>query len=104
MVLSGKYGFRGHRWKSISPEAKDFIKNCLVLKAWQRKPAEEILKHPFILKNSDEHRKGVIGFVLMDRVQATIQTYCNYEKIKKLGLLVMAHKVRVDIHWPPLGN
>lgn len=91
-VLHGKYGFKGHRWKPISSEAKEFVMDCLVSKASRRKSAAEMLKHPFILKNIDESRKGEIGFALMDRVTATMQTFCEYERVKKLALLVVAHK------------
>lgn len=92
-VLSGNYGFKGHRWKSISAEAKEFVMECLVSKAARRKSAEEMMKHPFVLKNTDTSRVGTIGFALMDRVLATTQTYCTYERVKKLALLVMAYKV-----------
>ena len=97
MVMSGKFGFKGHRWRPISSEAKDFVVHCLVAKASQRKSADEMMKHSFIVNHVDEYRNGMIGFALMDRVQATIQTYCLYEKLKKLGLLVVAHKVRMYV-------
>ena len=97
MVMSGKFGFKGHRWRPISSEAKDFVVHCLVAKASKRKSADEMMKHSFIVNHVDEYRNGMIGFALMDRVQATIQTYCLYEKLKKLGLLVVAHKVRMYV-------
>lgn len=93
MVLGGKFAFKGHRWKSISLEAKDFVLDCLVTKASKRKSAQDMMRHAFIVTHADVHRKGSVGFALIDRVQATIQTYCDYEKMKKLGLLVIAHKV-----------
>ena len=96
MVLSGKFGFKGHRWKPISTDAKDFVVHCLVTKASKRQTAHEMMKHSFIVNHVDEYRNGMIGFAMMDRVQATIQTYCRYEKVKKLGLLVIAHKVCID--------
>jgi len=91
-VLNGQYGFKGHRWKSIMLEAKEFVMECLVSKASRRKSAEEMLKHPFIMRDTDESRQGTIGFALMDRVLATIRTFCEYERMKKLALLVIAHK------------
>ena len=55
-----------------------------------------MLKHPFIQKNMDDSRAGQISFALMDRVVATIQTFCTYERVKKLALLVVAHKSTED--------
>lgn len=95
-VLSGKYGFKGHRWKLISSHAKEFVMECMVPKPSRRKPAEEMLKHPFILNDFMANQQRQIGFVLMDRVIASIQTFCGYEQIKKLGLLVIAHKSTED--------
>jgi calcium-dependent protein kinase len=91
-VLHGKYGFKGHRWKPISSEAKEFVMDCLVSNASRRKSAAQMLKHPFILKNIDQDRIGEVGFALMDSVAATIQTFAEYERVKKLALLVVAHK------------
>jgi len=101
MVMNGKFAFRGHRWKTISLEAKEFVTECLVTKAARRKTADQMMRHPFMHMDADEYRKGVVGFALMDQVQATIQTYCEYPKLKKLGLLVVAHKVSMKIATVP---
>lgn len=90
-ILQGKYGFKGHRWKSVSGSAKEFVMECLVQKPARRKSAAEMLNHAFIKRDADAE-KAQISFVEMDRVQATIETFCDYARLKKLALLVVAHK------------
>ena len=94
-IVNGKYGFKGRRWKNISQFAREFVMDCLVQEPSRRKSADEMLKHPFIKRNEDIS-KASVSFAMMDRVQATIQTFCEYEKLKKLALLVIAHKSTDD--------
>lgn len=43
--------------QQISPDLKDFIKNCLHRKIEKRWSADQLLKHPFIVKNSLSYTK-----------------------------------------------
>eukprot|EP00934_Nitzschia_sp_Nitz4_P009132 Nitzschia sp. Nitz4//scaffold133_size116822//53772//55998//NITZ4_003806-RA/size116822-snap-gene-0.3-mRNA-1//1//CDS//3329535393//9122//frame0 len=90
-IVNGKYSFKGHRWKSISPVAREFVMECLVRQPTRRKSSEQMLEHAFILRDKD-NSKAKISFSQMDRVQATIQTFAGYKRLKKLALLVVAHR------------
>jgi len=47
-VLHGNYNYDHVAWKSISPQAKDFIDHLLVRSADMRMTAEEAFNHPWI--------------------------------------------------------
>ena len=48
-IKKGKYDFPSPSWDVISQEAKDIIKNLLVLEPEGRMNCEQLLKHPWIL-------------------------------------------------------
>lgn len=96
-ILHGSYGFKGRRWKDISPPALDFIGQTLVQDPALRPSATAAMDADWFEK--DTARMGnvlsgheVVSSAVMDRVQASIQTFGRYSKLKKLALLVIAHK------------
>ena len=96
-ILHNKYGFKGKRWKNVSPEAMAFIKSMLVTDVKLRPTAVQAMQDEWFLKdfgNSDSIPCGpsIISSAVMDRVQATIQTFAGYSRLKKLALYVIAHK------------
>eukprot|EP00754_Rhynchopus_humris_P025434 Rhum_TRINITY_DN14945_c6_g1::Rhum_TRINITY_DN14945_c6_g1_i1::g.130917::m.130917/K08794/CAMK1; calcium/calmodulin-dependent protein kinase I len=50
-ITAGKYSFPDPYWKSISDEAKDFIRRLLVVNPEQRMTPEQALQHPWISDN-----------------------------------------------------
>jgi calcium-dependent protein kinase len=111
-IMNGEFGFKGRRWKDISEEAKDFCSELLVHDVNARPDCVESLKHKWFHTGQEHeqlprgsshsvvHRDGttgqVVSSVVMDRVQATIQMFSGYTKLKKLALYVIAHKSTAD--------
>jgi calcium-dependent protein kinase len=89
-IIKGRFTFKGVRWHSISQKAKDFVSSLLVHDASQRPSAQQALKSSWLSRSFDA--TAPVSFKLMDRVQATIQTFAAYGRLKKLALLVIAHK------------
>lgn len=56
-IKSGKYDFGPEIWKKISPEAKELIKNLLIVDPSKRWTCEQLLKHPWILGEIPSQRK-----------------------------------------------
>jgi len=48
IIKKGKFKFHDKFWKSISPEAKDMIKNMLTVDVYQRMTADQLLKHKWL--------------------------------------------------------
>ena len=48
VVEKGKYSFPDEDWASVSPMAKDLIKEMLILNPDKRFSAEQCLNHPWI--------------------------------------------------------
>mmetsp|Transcript_4233 Transcript_4233/g.4068 ORF Transcript_4233/g.4068 Transcript_4233/m.4068 type:complete len:201 (+) Transcript_4233:292-894(+) len=51
-VQNGRYDFEGSEWNYVSEQAKNLIRNLLVLNPSQRLTAEEALAHPWIASNN----------------------------------------------------
>ncbi len=51
LVKRGKYNFDGEEWDIISDDAKNLISKMLTYDPKERIPAEECLKHPWIVEN-----------------------------------------------------
>jgi len=48
VVMRGRYDFPSPYWDDISPQARDFVRKCLVVDPDRRMKADEALEHPFI--------------------------------------------------------
>jgi serine/threonine protein kinase len=52
-IIKGKYEFPSPIWDKVPKECKDFIKRCLVFDPKKRATVSELLKHPFVTKQSN---------------------------------------------------
>jgi len=105
-ILRGDYAFRGQRWKEVSEDARDFVKSLLVRDVKGRPSCQDALSHKWFESNTDDNsciddeQYGAMGQTVnpavMDRVQATIHTFAQYSKLKKLALYVIAYKSTAD--------
>ena len=97
-ILKGKYHFKARRWWTVSKEAKKFVTSLLVLDEKRRPSCSDALNHKWFrdYSNSSDCGSFVVSSAVMDRVQATIQTYAGYTKLKKLALFVIARKSSAD--------
>jgi calcium-dependent protein kinase len=100
-ILRGKYEFLSSRWIAISVEAKSLVQSLLQYQANNRPTAEQALQDPWfqqISKQSGRHRKQTSSNIpeTMDSVQASIENFANHSRLKKLALMVMAHRSTSD--------
>lgn len=90
--MRGRYHFISRRWTTVSAAAKAFVVKLLQDSANKRPSATEALKDAW-LGRGDFDRQGFAPEVaMMDKVQATIQTYAGYGKRKRLALLLIAYR------------
>jgi len=87
-VIAGKYEFRAPKWERISQLAQDFVSLLMRYKAADRPSAEEATQNPWLRKQ----KKLRTSVETMNAVQASIQNFSNYNTLKKLTLMVVAHK------------
>ena len=66
-----------------------FVKRCLTYDPNERPTAEEALKLAWMQKNFDDVPPELDS---MDMVQASLQNFASYGTLKKLALMVIAHK------------
>jgi calcium-dependent protein kinase len=93
-IISGKFSFKGRRWSKVSTVAMSFVEQLLVLNPKERPSAEEALKISWFEASFDE--KGRASEVELDQVQAAMQVFAEYGRLKKLALLVIAYKSTDD--------
>ena len=101
-ILDGRFYFKSRRWQSISQEAKDFVSSLLVQDVRCRPSCSDALANEWF-RGSKIGRDTpnltadqVVSSAVMDRVQATIQTFAGYSRLKKLAMYVIAHKSSAD--------
>ena len=97
------------RWKNISNEAKGFIQSIFTQDVEARPSATEAMEDVWFQQQEQQGLNGgttttnnnnnnsqpmpmTMSVAVMDRVQATIQTFAGYPRLKKLALLVIAHQ------------
>ncbi|KAL3906742.1 MAG: hypothetical protein SGARI_003864 [Bacillariaceae sp.] len=92
-ILHNKYGFKGKRWKTVSDQARSFVESLLVTDVGERPTAAQAMTHDWFQEEfgSNDHQ-SIISSSVMDRVQASIETFASYSRLKKLALYVIAHK------------
>lgn len=89
-IIAGHYSFASRRWKQMSNEAKDFVRELLQLDPELRPCAEEAMHHEWLYVEPSESTEA--GNDLMDNIQANIQAFAEYSKLKRLALMVIAYK------------
>jgi serine/threonine protein kinase len=94
-ILNCQYDFRGRRWKRISEQAKNFIEELLVFDPEERLDAITALSCTWLNKRFAATVRGPhVEEETMAR-QAMLR-YAGYTKLKKMALMVIAHKSSSD--------
>lgn len=94
-VLLGQYDFDGPEWENISDQAKDFIRQLLVVEPDQRLTAQEAIRHQFIAGancRASSDGLSVVDEELKQRVREGIIRYSASTEFRKLALNVIAKK------------
>ena len=94
-ILVGKYDYKGRRWKRISEQGKAFVEDLLVLDPDDRSTADEALRaswlhrrHAATVRNPQEGE--------LENVRRSLKRYVRYPKLRRLALMVIAHKSTTD--------
>uniref|UniRef100_A0A7S1GID9 Calmodulin n=1 Tax=Cyclophora tenuis TaxID=216820 RepID=A0A7S1GID9_CYCTE len=90
-IMRCQYDFKGRRWKRLSEEAKAFIEDLLVANPNDRATANEALCHVWLDKGIGSTVRGPTAAEL-DLANNNIKKFASYSKLKKLALMVVAHK------------
>lgn len=91
-IVSGQYSFVGPRWQNVSDDAKRFVHKLLRRRPTKRPTAEGALQLRWLNQVVSSDRV-VSNFEQMDTIQGTMQAFAKYPTLKKLALMVVAHKV-----------
>lgn len=90
-IMDCDFEFSGRRWKRISNQAKVFVEDLLVSDPEDRLTANEAICSLWLNKRSMATVRGPTE-AEFDFSTNNIQNYTNYSKLKKLALMVIAHK------------
>jgi serine/threonine protein kinase len=98
-IFRNKPSFREKRWNDVSKEAKLFINRLLVSDPDRRIDAETALKSPWITMYTEHASASSTDDVTSEQralVREAILRYAEYPKLKKMALMVVAHKSNSD--------
>ena len=90
-ILQCKYSFSYPRWEANSTVSRDFVSALIVKDPKERLNAEQALHHPWLDADFWKQHK-MTGEFFMHKVNVSLNRYANYSKLKKLALMVVAHK------------
>lgn len=86
-VLANRYVFRGRRWKRTSIQAKDFIRDLLVLDPDERADAECALESAWLRLHQRAVARDARRAPLAEEeemARSSMQRYAGYSKLKKM--------------------
>mmetsp|Transcript_4005 Transcript_4005/g.6698 ORF Transcript_4005/g.6698 Transcript_4005/m.6698 type:complete len:785 (-) Transcript_4005:21-2375(-) len=90
-IMQCKYDFKGRRWKRVSPQAKAIVEDLLVGDPDDRATAEQIMQSTWLNKRFTATTRGPT-LDEIDTTAGTMKKYASYSHLKKLALMVIAHK------------
>eukprot|EP00934_Nitzschia_sp_Nitz4_P000490 Nitzschia sp. Nitz4//scaffold133_size116822//66538//68818//NITZ4_003809-RA/size116822-snap-gene-0.5-mRNA-1//1//CDS//3329535402//490//frame0 len=94
-ILNCQYDFRGRRWKRISSQAKAFIDELLVLDPEERMDAHTALSCTWLNRRFSATTRGPDAEE-ENMARHAMLRYAGYTKLKKMALMVVAHKSSTD--------
>ena len=90
-IMAGDYKLKGRRWKRISAPAKEFVKDLLVVDPDERFTADEALSASWLNRRFGATVRNPLQEEL-NSAHASMVNYTRYSKLKKVALMVVAHK------------
>jgi calcium-dependent protein kinase len=90
-IMNCKYDFKGRRWKRVSNQAKELVKDLLVMDPKDRSTADEVKQCMWLNKRHTMTVRGPTPDEA-DAIIGTLLRYAGYSDLKKLALMVIAHK------------
>lgn len=91
-VLKGKFTFKSRTWRYVSTNAKQFIVALLEVDPTVRPTAEQALHSPWLDTLVRRRSLSMDHSKQRDQVQASLENFAGYTILKKLALMVVAHK------------
>lgn len=91
-IIRGKFQFTSKRWGNVSTAAKGFVERLLRVDPEERPTAEQALQYTWLDQDFDDYGTARDEDDAMDNIQAAIQSFAGYGKLKKLSLMVIAYK------------
>jgi calcium-dependent protein kinase len=92
-LLKGKFAFKARTWKFVTASAKQFCTELLEYNPDVRPTAEQALHLPWLDTVKHRTRTMSVDFAQhRDWVQVSLESFCQYTILKKLALMVVAHK------------
>lgn len=91
LIMRGKVSFDGDTWKNVSEDAKDFVRQLLVVNPKQRMDGPEALQHPWIV-DREQLPNELPSPEVLAAVDAVLLNYGQTSPLKKLALTVIAHR------------
>ncbi|CEM05156.1 unnamed protein product [Vitrella brassicaformis CCMP3155] len=105
LIRQGAYSMRSSIWKSVSFEAKDFVRKCLSMDPTRRMTAKQALKHPWMatmsrhdlkrVESVDADNAAAPGGELKNALQA-IKNFSGMKRLKRACMTVMAYALTSD--------
>jgi len=90
-IMECKFDFKGRRWKRVSKQAKAFVEDLLVADPSERATADEAYQSLWLnMRHSATTREPTVDEI--ELAHQTLKNYAGYSHLKKLALMVIAHK------------
>lgn len=83
-ILANNYHFKGRRWKTVSPQAKTFIRELLVTDPDDRIDAETALGSQWLSGSVPTNLERALRPEEEDMARSSMLSYANYPKLKKM--------------------
>jgi len=92
-IRNCSYCYKEWCWHFIGKKCKNFISSLIVYEPEKRLTADEALKHDWLHFDVKEKETSLS---LKKKVNDKLLSYANYSEVKKLALLLIAHKSKSD--------
>ena len=86
-----KYQYKGRRWKRVSAQAKAFVDDLLEMDVDDRATAEVALRASWLNRRHTATVRSPHSEEI-DNVKRSIKRFAGYSKLRKVALMVVAHK------------
>ena len=90
-IMKGTFDFKGRRWKRLSAQSKEFVRSLLVVDPQERLDADEALSAVWLNRRLTATVRNPYEEELEGATNSIVR-YSNYSKLKKMALMVVAHK------------